>query len=158
MCAVIRPFTIPQTWSTMMASITLADEVSVPCFRDSSPDAAAADPAEINATSAWQWLYALATKLTDGKGEGFQDTHDLAALRCPWMTHSKTVGVLYYGSIMSDNGGNAAPLAPPLAYTFGDQSGKGHRVIWSGQPVTKTVHGYSCVRGAGSQAEYQRCI
>ena len=41
--------------------------------------------------------------------------------------------------LMLDNGGNVAPLAPPLAYTIEDQSGRGPQVIWSDEPVTVTV-------------------
>jgi putative DNA primase/helicase len=38
--------------------------------------------------------------------------------------------------LMVDNGGNAAPLAPTLAYTIEDSSGRGPQVIWSDEPVT----------------------
>ncbi len=41
--------------------------------------------------------------------------------------------------LMFDNGGNAAPLARPLAYTIEDQSGRGAQVVWSDAPVTITV-------------------
>ena len=40
---------------------------------------------------------------------------------------------------MLDNGGTAAPLAPTLAYTIEDQSGRGPQVVWSDEPVTVTV-------------------
>jgi len=41
--------------------------------------------------------------------------------------------------LMLDNGGNLAPLAPPLAYTIEDPSGRGPQVIWSDEPVTISV-------------------
>jgi hypothetical protein len=41
--------------------------------------------------------------------------------------------------LMFDNGGNLAPLAPPLAYTIEDPSGGGPQVIWSDEPVAVTV-------------------
>ena len=41
--------------------------------------------------------------------------------------------------LMLDNGGNVAPLAPTLAYTIEDQSGRGPQVVWSDEPVTVTV-------------------
>jgi hypothetical protein len=41
--------------------------------------------------------------------------------------------------LMFDNGGNVAPLAPPLAYTIDDQNGQGPRVVWSDEPVAVTV-------------------
>jgi hypothetical protein len=41
--------------------------------------------------------------------------------------------------LMLDNGGNAAPPAPPLAYTIGDPHGRGLQVVWSNEPVTVTI-------------------
>lgn len=41
--------------------------------------------------------------------------------------------------IMFDNGGNAAPLAAPLAYTIEDPTGQGPRIVWSDEPVAITV-------------------
>ncbi len=41
--------------------------------------------------------------------------------------------------LMLDNGGNLAPLAPPLAYTIEDRDGRGPQVVWSDEPVTITV-------------------
>ncbi len=40
--------------------------------------------------------------------------------------------------LMFDNGGNTAPLAPPLAYTIADQTGRGPQVVWYDGPVTTT--------------------
>jgi hypothetical protein len=41
--------------------------------------------------------------------------------------------------LMFDNGGNAAPLAPTLAYTIEDSCGRGPGVVWSDEPVAVTV-------------------
>jgi hypothetical protein len=41
--------------------------------------------------------------------------------------------------LMLDNGGNVAPLAPPLAYTIENPSGLGPRVVWSDEPVAIAV-------------------
>jgi hypothetical protein len=41
--------------------------------------------------------------------------------------------------LIFDNGGNAAPLAPTLAYTIEDSSGRGPRVVWSDEPVAVTL-------------------
>jgi hypothetical protein len=41
--------------------------------------------------------------------------------------------------LMFDNGGNTAPLAPPLTYTIEDQDGRGAQVVWCDAPVTITV-------------------
>jgi hypothetical protein len=41
--------------------------------------------------------------------------------------------------LMLDYGGNLAPLAPTLADTIEDQSGRDPQVVWSDEPVTVTV-------------------
>ncbi len=41
--------------------------------------------------------------------------------------------------LMFDNGGNTAPLAPPLAFTIEDPTGRVPQVVWSDEPVTITV-------------------
>jgi putative DNA primase/helicase len=41
--------------------------------------------------------------------------------------------------LMFDNGGNAAPLSPTLAYTIEDPGGRGPLVVWSDEPVTIAI-------------------
>jgi hypothetical protein len=41
--------------------------------------------------------------------------------------------------LMFDNGGNVAPLAPPLAYTIEVEGGWGPRVVWSDEPPAMTL-------------------
>ncbi len=41
--------------------------------------------------------------------------------------------------LMFDNGGNAAPIAPPLSYTIKDHSGRNAHVLWSDEPVATTL-------------------